>query len=158
MDEQTQAEFVQWLAQQLGVGSEEELQKQITDMGDEGIKQAFQVFQKEKQTPMNKQGGKLDYLKHLNTFKKGGKIADKGTDSKTAVGVTKFNDSKEDHKAGHRNDSGSDDKTAVKKVKKGTAEMATGLNRIKALKGKDSATALHRRKDSGKNEHTALNK
>jgi len=65
MDEQTQAEFIEWLTQKLEVESEDELQQQLNEMGDDGVRQAYEVFQKEKQTPMNQKGGKLSYLQKL---------------------------------------------------------------------------------------------
>lgn len=71
MYEQTQAKFIQWLGQQLGTNSEEELRTALEEMGEEGIAQAFQEFQ---QVQSNKKGGKLEYLKRLQA---GGTILNK---------------------------------------------------------------------------------
>ena len=112
MDEQTQQQFIQWLASKLGVQSEEELQGAIEQMGEEGIQQAMQQFMSETQgggmgqnvgTYLN--GGKLDYIKQLKTFKKGGMIKNAPKDGMTAKNITKFNTSKDAasaKKAGNR--------------------------------------------------------
>lgn len=99
MDEQTQEQFVQWLAQKLGVQSEEELQQAVQQMGEEGIQQAMQQFQQEmgggQQAAAYLNGGKIEYLKSLKSFKKGGMIKNAPKDSKTAKGITTFNKSKD---------------------------------------------------------------
>jgi len=78
MDEQSQAEFIDWLSQQLQVETPEELQGKLQELGDEGIKKAFELFNKQKtQTntavAMAKHGAKLAKLKAL---KKGGSTVD----------------------------------------------------------------------------------
>ena len=108
MDEQTQAQFIQWLASKLGVQSEEELQQAVEQMGEEGIQQAMQQFMQENQggsVGAYLNGGKLDYIKSLYAFKKGGSIKNGKKDAMTAKGVTKFNTSKDAmsaKKAGNR--------------------------------------------------------
>lgn len=113
MDEQTQEQFIQWLAQQLGVQSEQELEAAIEEMGEEGLQQAMQAFMQEMQggggggapaggqqpVAAMLQGGKLDYIQSLNSFKKGGKIKDDGKDGKTALGKTKWNNKKDSKSA-----------------------------------------------------------
>lgn len=93
MDEQTQAQFVEWLASKLGVATQEELDQEIQALGDEGIQEAFAMFQQEMQTQSFRKGGRLEYLKQLQSYRKGGKAKGKrcetGKDSKTAVGLTK---------------------------------------------------------------------
>jgi hypothetical protein len=82
-DEQNQ--FVSWLADKLGAKSHEELQDKLKQMGPDGIKKAYEQFQQESQqqdgeqgqednntTASMKEGGKLDYIKCLQAFKKGG--------------------------------------------------------------------------------------
>ena len=100
MDEQTQAQFVQWLAQQLGVQTEEELQAAMQQLGEEGIQQAFQQFQQEAQAQAYREGGKLNYIKQLQAFRKGGKTKkaciDEGKQhDKTARGITKWSKKKD---------------------------------------------------------------
>ncbi len=80
-------EFVSWLADQLKVSSHEELQEKLKQMGPDGIKKAYEQFQEMKQkggangqqeegddeqAQSMKQGGKLDYIKCLQAFKRGG--------------------------------------------------------------------------------------
>lgn len=103
MDEQTQAQFIEWLAQQLGVSSEEELNAAVEQMGEEGLQQAFQQFQQETQAQAMKEGGKLNYIKNLQAFRKGGKTKGKikngakdgAKDGATALNVTKFSKKKD---------------------------------------------------------------
>lgn len=89
MDEQTQQQFIQWLSQKLGVQSQEELESAVQEMGEEGIQQALQQFQQEmggqQQAAAFLNGGKLDYLKNLRSFKKGGVIKEGAKDGKTAL-------------------------------------------------------------------------
>lgn len=88
MDEQMQQQFIQWLSQKLGVQSEEELQSAIEQMGEQGVQQALQQFQQEmggQKAAAYLKGGKLEYLKSLQSFKKGGKLHEGSKDGKTAV-------------------------------------------------------------------------
>ncbi len=78
MDEQTQQEFIEWLTEQLKVESPNELETKLKDMGEEGIKKAYEMFsqmktQQNTKVAMAKSGSKLDYLTSL---KKGGKTVD----------------------------------------------------------------------------------
>ena len=160
MDENTQREFIKWLGNELKVESEQELEDKLKQLGDEGIKKAYQMFTKQKtQTVSIKEnGGALEYLKCLQSLKKGGKmkascgcsgavlaktgaILDKGKDSKSAVGGRNESGKKE-HTANIGNDpKGKDGKSAVGKTK--------------FIKSKDDKTALNRRFEQGKKEHTA---
>ena len=68
-----QKEFIQWLAQQLGVKTEEEFKAAVQQMGEQGLKQAQQMFQKQKGKQQGgvfkaKQGGILKYQK-MGKFK-----------------------------------------------------------------------------------------
>lgn len=76
MDEQTQQEFITWLSEQLGIESEDQLEAQMNEMGDDGIKEAFDVFQKERGVQSAQEGGKLEYLKKLQ---QGGSLGRGGT-------------------------------------------------------------------------------
>jgi hypothetical protein len=63
-----QKEFIQWLAQQLGVNSEEELKAAVAQMGEQGLKQAQQMYAKQKGKQQGgmfkaKNGGILKYQK-----------------------------------------------------------------------------------------------
>lgn len=78
MDKQIQAEFIDWLTEQLGAESPEQLQKELEEMGDEGIKKAYEMFNKTKTQQntaavMAKSGAKLENLKRLKSIKDGGK-------------------------------------------------------------------------------------
>lgn len=78
MDEQTQLEFIKWLQTNLQIEDEDVFKEELNKLGTEGIKKAFQEFSKAKEQsqskPMYAEGGKLEYLKCLREFKKGGKI------------------------------------------------------------------------------------
>lgn len=90
MDEQMQQQFIEWIAQKLGVSSEQELQSALEQMGEEGIQQAMTQFQQEmggqQSAAAYLHGGKLEYIKNLQSFMKGGKIKNGGKDGKTAIG------------------------------------------------------------------------
>lgn len=82
MNEDMQQQFVSWLAQKLGAKDENELKAKMQQMGNDGIKQAYNAFMQEQQqesqgqqVPTQEQGGKLEYLKCLQAYKKGGKLA-----------------------------------------------------------------------------------
>ena len=99
MDEQTQQQFIQWISEKLGVNSEQELQSALQEMGEEGIQQAMQQFTQEMQGNQQAaaflQGGRLDYIKSLQSLKKGGKIKNGVKDAMTARNITKWNTSKD---------------------------------------------------------------
>lgn len=73
MDEQTQAQFIQWLGSQLNVSTEEELQQALGQIDDDQMQELFTQFQQESQAQAFKKGGQINYLKKLGAFKKGGK-------------------------------------------------------------------------------------
>ena len=91
MDEQTQKEFIQFLMQQTGAKSEQELQAVMQKLGKEGMQKAFQAFQQAKQQQTQairaQLGAKLTYIHSLNggcpagftlqMFKAGGKLCKK---------------------------------------------------------------------------------
>jgi hypothetical protein len=63
-----QKEFIKWLAQQLGVNSEEEFKAAVAQMGEQGLKQAQQMFKQQKGKQQGgmfkaKKGGILKYQK-----------------------------------------------------------------------------------------------
>lgn len=72
MDEkQLQQEFIQFLAQQTGAKSQEELQQKIQQLGQDGLKQAYAAFLKQYHPELLQQaqsarfGAKLNYIKSL---------------------------------------------------------------------------------------------
>lgn len=67
-EQQIQQAFIQWLAQKLGVQSQEELDSAIQQMGQEGVQKAYQQFMQEmqqQQVQAAKFGAKLSYIKQL---------------------------------------------------------------------------------------------
>ncbi len=77
MSKEDQQEFLMWLQQKLQIQSEEELQNQIQELGEEGIAQAYSTFQQEKssmQKQAMKRGGMLKRLANLRELKCGGKM------------------------------------------------------------------------------------
>lgn len=89
-DEQLQQAFVQWLAQKTGAKSEADLQKIVQQLGEDGLKQAYQQFMQEMQGQQAVQsarnGAKL-YMQQLKGlcpegyevkyFKQGGSVCSK---------------------------------------------------------------------------------
>jgi len=84
MNEDLQQQFVSWLADKLGAKDEQDLKAKVQQLGQDGIKQAYDSFMQEQQqqstdggqqVPMQADGGKLDYLLCLKAYKKGGKAA-----------------------------------------------------------------------------------
>lgn len=75
MDEQTQAKFIDWLKTKLQLQTDEEVNGALQELGEEGIQQAFQSFQKENEsalpvsTQMAKHGTKLQFIKSLKQYK-----------------------------------------------------------------------------------------
>lgn len=91
MDEQQmQQAFLQYLVQQTGAKSQEELEQIIQQMGEDGLKQAYAQFvqaMQQQQVQAAKFGAKLNYIKQLNGqcpqgmemhyFKQGGRLCKK---------------------------------------------------------------------------------
>lgn len=73
MDE-NQEQFISWIAAKLDAADENDLQSKLQELGDEGIKQAYDQFLQESSVATRKDGGKLEYIKCLQEFKKGGKM------------------------------------------------------------------------------------
>lgn len=72
MDEKTQQEFIGWLASKLQVEDESQLQEAIDSLGEDGIANAFEMFQQEKQREtvvMASKGAKLRHLQNLQKYK-----------------------------------------------------------------------------------------
>ena len=74
--QQLQQQFIQWLAQKLGVKTQEELQAAVQKLGKAKLKQAYQMFMQEMQgggqeQQIAKQGAKL------KKYQKGSKLKDK---------------------------------------------------------------------------------
>lgn len=130
MDEQTQAQFIEWLAAQLGVQTEEELQAAIEQMGDAGLEQAFAQFEQELATQSLKEGGKISYMKKLIAHRKGGKMG-KSKDCPSKPNSTKG------------------------KLKEGIAKAATAVGKRKDAKQGGMKTALNRRYDAPMKSTTA---
>lgn len=71
--DQERQEFLVWLSQKLGIEDPNELSEKLSEMGEEGIKEAYMQFKQEKASQpsqMFKTGGKLDHLKKLANMKK----------------------------------------------------------------------------------------
>ena len=70
MDEQQlQQAFLQFIAEKTGAKTEEELQKVMQEMGEQGLKQAYTQFIQEiqqQQVQAAKLGAKLEYINRLN--------------------------------------------------------------------------------------------
>lgn len=89
MNQDMQQQFVSWLAQKLQAKDEQDLKGKVQQLGQDGIKQAYQAFMQEQQqgaqqVPSQADGGKLEYLRCLKAYKKGGAMAmkDCGCDGK----------------------------------------------------------------------------
>ena len=89
-NEQIQQAFLQYLAQQTGAKSQEELEQVIQQMGEDGLKQAYAQFvqaMQQQQVQAAKFGAKLNYIKQLNGqcpqgmemyyYKEGGRLCKK---------------------------------------------------------------------------------
>lgn len=85
MDEQTQAQFVQWLGTQLNVTNEEELQQAVEQLDEEQMQQMYSQFQQESQAQAFKKGGQIKYLSGLKAFKKGGTVKSASIKNGTAA-------------------------------------------------------------------------
>ena len=85
-DKQIQEAFIQFLAQKSGAKTQQELEKYVQSLGEDGLKQAYQEFTQtmQKQAQKAAHGVKLQYFKslkhqcaedeHLEYFAKGGNI------------------------------------------------------------------------------------
>lgn len=71
--EDNQQEFISWLAGKLEAQDEEDLKQKVKELGDEGIKAAYDQFLTDN-VQSRKDGGKIQYIKCLQEFKKGGKM------------------------------------------------------------------------------------
>lgn len=74
---ENQEQFIAWLSEKLQAADETDLQNKLKSLGEEGIKQAYEVFMKESDGAANqvqaaKLGAKLKHLACLQQFKKGG--------------------------------------------------------------------------------------
>ena len=75
MDDKQQ-EFQSWLADKLQAKDMDDLKTKVQQMGEDGVRKAYDQFLSEKQQVQSNQlGGKLDYIKCLQAFKKGGMMA-----------------------------------------------------------------------------------
>ena len=85
MDEKQQQEFIGWLGDKLQAKDQGDLQKKLQTLGDDGIRKAYDQFVSEKSDAednqeeaedngiqTSKDGGKLQYIKCLKAFAKGG--------------------------------------------------------------------------------------
>ena len=87
-EQQMQQAFLQYLMQETGAKTEQELQQVIQRLGEDGLKKAYAQFvQTIQQTQVAKYGAKLKYIKHLRGicpegtemkyYKVGGKLCKK---------------------------------------------------------------------------------
>ena len=70
-------EFLMWLQNKLQVQTEQELQQKLQELGEEGLKEAYAMFQQEKNqttATMMKMGGKANKIKKLYEMKCGSKM------------------------------------------------------------------------------------
>jgi len=67
-----QEEFISWLAGKLDAADEGDLKNKLEELGDDGIKQAYDQFLQD-MVSVKREGGRIDYIKCLQAFKKGGK-------------------------------------------------------------------------------------
>lgn len=75
--EENQEQFISWIAAKLEAQDEDDLQKKLTQLGKDGIKQAYDQFLTETtKAKMALNGGKLDYIKSLKAtkFQQGGQL------------------------------------------------------------------------------------
>lgn len=135
MNEDMQQQFVSWLAQKLGAKDEQDLKAKMQQLGNDGIKQAYNSFMQEQQqsggdqqVPQQLQGGKLDYLRCLQAYKKGGKaaLADCGCTKEMKSGgrVDKNEDATTKNYVGERRD-GKDNGLTSKQYSRGSADKAS---------------------------------
>ena len=69
-------EFQMWLQKKYNIQDENQLQMKAQELGEDGIKQEYMLFQQEKeqgQMQMMRKGGMLQRIATLLTFKQGGK-------------------------------------------------------------------------------------
>lgn len=75
MGEENQDQFISWLSAMLEATDEEDLKRKVQELGEEGIKNAYNQFMQEStEIRSNKDGGKLEYIKCLQELAKGGKV------------------------------------------------------------------------------------
>ena len=75
--QEIEKEFLMWLQQKLQVKTEEELKQKLEELGEEGLQEAYKMFQTEKQQmskTMMQNGGKFNKIENLLKFKCGGKM------------------------------------------------------------------------------------
>lgn len=73
MDEKTQQAFVSWLASKLEITDEGQLQEAIESLGEDGIANAFEMFQQEREREAvvaASKGAKLMHVKNLQKYRK----------------------------------------------------------------------------------------
>lgn len=73
MEDNKQQEFISWLADKLQAQDQNDLKKKIQGLGDDGVRKAYDQFVSEKSdVQSNRDGGKLQYIRCLRAFAKGG--------------------------------------------------------------------------------------
>lgn len=101
-EQQLQQAFLQFIAEKTGAKTEEELQKVMQEMGEQGLKQAYAQFVQEiqqQQVQAARLGAKLEYINRLNGkcpegtelkyYKVGGKLCKKCIEMRAKGGSTK---------------------------------------------------------------------
>ena len=164
MNDDMQKQFVSWLASKLGAKDENDLKSKMQQLGQDGIKQAYQSFMQEQQqgvqqsgddqtasVPTQARGGMLEYIQRLQAFKSGGSMrsgarCDSSVETKPA-------------KYGERSDGGKVEHTAVGK------NHGIGKTLVRKGNGTREDNSVQETKpgkkdwmDTGKNkkEHTAV--
>lgn len=101
-EQELQQAFLQFLAQQTGAKTQQELEQVIQQLGEDGLKKAYAQFiqaTQQKRVQSAKFGAKLDYIKRLNGlcpkgtelkyYKVGGKLCKKCVEMQAKGGSTK---------------------------------------------------------------------
>ena len=156
-EQQLQEAFIQFLAQKTGAKSQQELETKLQQMGEEGIKQAWQEFLQivqQQQVQAAKFGAKLNYIKslrgqcpegyELEYFKLGGSVHKKCKKCEQAKDANKKSNPIEEFKCGR--------KMKSKKTKKGELGLTFDDDMSSEIEGDDN-NAKQRKKKRAKLKH-----
>lgn len=167
-DKQIQEAFIQFLAQKSGAKTQQELEKYVQSLGEDGLKQAYQEFTQvmQKQAQKAAHGAKLQYLRNLKHqcaedeelvyYKKGGSL-DCGCVKKKEDGgeVTKAQEgwkSKFKNRQKEKVEQTYDEKTGKMRPATPKEIEQRKKNRQDAAKGKEEGTPPNINKGIGRNK------
>lgn len=95
-----QEEFLRYLAEKTGAKNQEDLEKVISRLGDDGLKKAYAQFVQERQARKASFGAKLNYIRQLRGlcptgmrmeyYKSGGKVCRKCVEEKAGGPIESF--------------------------------------------------------------------